>query len=284
MTDAIADAMIDGIVPQAQEPALDYVIRGATTDGETLYWSNGEGWTVLPQATRFTESEHNQFSAGIGGFWEHIDVALARQRQEDEASKPPKGRPGRKPKAKGDKPDVDHLDDTKVYVIRKNVANPPLFLGGKMYGWVKSHLANRYKGWFAKRLVNDNYLPIIQALEHGHWMEDVYADGNESPWLVSDPVKSKRRRTNEALRAMAEADPPKHMVEAFAKAAIEGSIKIDDYAQHEAMDRAYLMFEMVSTHLKEHKYVDSKPRLRSKVDLVTSLLWEIYQSIGDEHL
>lgn len=62
------------------------------------------------------------------------------------------------------------------------------------------------------------------------------------------------------------------------------SKKLDDYHAREALDRAFMLAEMVDTYLVEHPYIVADTRmLRLAIDASMALA-QIYLVIGEKHL
>lgn len=60
--------------------------------------------------------------------------------------------------------------------------------------------------------------------------------------------------------------------------------ELDDYHRHEALDRACMLAEILSSWLLQHPYIESKPKLGAKVGRAIKLLNKVYNEIGKEHL
>ena len=54
-------------------------------------------------------------------------------------------------------------------------------------------------------------------------------------------------------------------------------IKLDKYSYHEALDRAYLVCDIVDSHLLEHPVIQQHKELKKKVKKAVRLLAEVYQ-------
>ena len=59
---------------------------------------------------------------------------------------------------------------------------------------------------------------------------------------------------------------------------------IDDYSQHEALDRSSMLAQMVGIWLLEHPAIQAAPKVRRKVEKAVRLLSDAYQEIGAAHL
>ena len=55
---------------------------------------------------------------------------------------------------------------------------------------------------------------------------------------------------------------------------------LDRFHYHEALDRAFMVGNIVGEYLGEHLVVQKHPELKEKVDKATDLLAEVYQLIG----
>lgn len=59
--------------------------------------------------------------------------------------------------------------------------------------------------------------------------------------------------------------------------------KIDDYHIHEALDRTFIAMEMFS-YVSEHPAVKANKDWLKKAEDAHSIMYELYQMIGAEHL
>ncbi len=60
--------------------------------------------------------------------------------------------------------------------------------------------------------------------------------------------------------------------------------KPDPYLTHEALDRAWMLANMVETHLADHPYIAARAGLRRKADQAVKNLIDIYMIVGRESL
>lgn len=60
--------------------------------------------------------------------------------------------------------------------------------------------------------------------------------------------------------------------------------KIDDYSRHEALDRSFLLMDMIYQILVSHPYIQSQPKLQAHAEKAADQLNKVYQAIGREHL
>lgn len=60
--------------------------------------------------------------------------------------------------------------------------------------------------------------------------------------------------------------------------------KSDDYDRHEALDRSYMLMQMIEQHLLEHPYIQADPMLTETAEHICTSLMHIYQAIGRKHL
>lgn len=60
--------------------------------------------------------------------------------------------------------------------------------------------------------------------------------------------------------------------------------KSDDYDRHEALDRTWMIMQMVEQHLLEHPYIQADLMLTENIEHVCTTLMHVYQTIGKEHL
>ena len=59
---------------------------------------------------------------------------------------------------------------------------------------------------------------------------------------------------------------------------------IDNYHAHEALDRTYLVMDMVEIYLLDHPYISSDIDLKEMLEEVSDKLMKVYQLIGQRHL
>jgi len=57
-------------------------------------------------------------------------------------------------------------------------------------------------------------------------------------------------------------------------------LKLDRFHYHEALDRAFMVGNIVGEYFTEHPVVQKHPELRKKAETATELLIELYQEIG----
>lgn len=58
----------------------------------------------------------------------------------------------------------------------------------------------------------------------------------------------------------------------------------DEYTAHEALDRTWVIMQLVEQHLLEHPHIQADTMLTETVEHVCTSLMHIYQAIGDKHL
>lgn len=68
------------------------------------------------------------------------------------------------------------------------------------------------------------------------------------------------------------------------KSEAERTFSQNEYLRHEALDRTSVVADMVETHLSEHEFIAANPKYASKIEAAHTLLREVYQAIGEEHL
>lgn len=59
--------------------------------------------------------------------------------------------------------------------------------------------------------------------------------------------------------------------------------KTDDYHVHEALDRTFIVMEMLS-YVSEHPAIVERLEWKEKAEKAHDILFELYQMIGKEHL
>ena len=57
---------------------------------------------------------------------------------------------------------------------------------------------------------------------------------------------------------------------------------LDEFSLHEALDRTWILCEIVDTTLHGHTVILGNPKFHQKVDAVLTILSELYQEIGLE--
>ena len=57
--------------------------------------------------------------------------------------------------------------------------------------------------------------------------------------------------------------------------------KLDKFHYHEALDRAYIVNDIVNEHLLDHPVISTHKPLKKKVKKAVRLLAEVYQEIGN---
>jgi len=55
---------------------------------------------------------------------------------------------------------------------------------------------------------------------------------------------------------------------------------LDRFHYHEALDRAYIVANMIDDHLMEHPVVQKHKELKKRVKKAEQLLYDVYQMIG----
>ena len=60
------------------------------------------------------------------------------------------------------------------------------------------------------------------------------------------------------------------------------NMKLDKYHQHEALDRAHVVSEIIYSLLLEHPYIYQNKKLKKKVEKAVGLIGAVYQQIGAE--
>ena len=60
--------------------------------------------------------------------------------------------------------------------------------------------------------------------------------------------------------------------------------KLDNYSYHEALDRSYLFPSLVDRELSNHPVIKINKKLSKKVDKILTLMFEVYQEIGDKSI
>lgn len=61
---------------------------------------------------------------------------------------------------------------------------------------------------------------------------------------------------------------------------------MDEFSQHEALDRAFLMNEFFDNHLAQHPFIKANPALASRCENIARHLGDLYQAVGcadDQH-
>ncbi|QIM51608.1 hypothetical protein [Hydrogenophaga crocea] len=56
--------------------------------------------------------------------------------------------------------------------------------------------------------------------------------------------------------------------------------KLDKFHKHEALDRAWIMFQMVNDWLVDHPYIEADAVLSPMAGAASQALWNLYQEIG----
>jgi hypothetical protein len=56
--------------------------------------------------------------------------------------------------------------------------------------------------------------------------------------------------------------------------------KLDEFHYHEALDRSYIVAELIETALIEHVVIKKHKSLKAKIEKAQSLIVEAYQEIG----
>jgi hypothetical protein len=57
-------------------------------------------------------------------------------------------------------------------------------------------------------------------------------------------------------------------------------MKLDNYHYHEALDRTYVVGNIIDEILIDHPVIHKHKRLRNKLEKASSLIGEVYQEIG----
>lgn len=60
----------------------------------------------------------------------------------------------------------------------------------------------------------------------------------------------------------------------------EEQIKLDAFYWHEALDRSYMLIDMIQDYLLDHPVFEQNEKLKEKVEQAQMLLSEVYQEIG----
>lgn len=59
-----------------------------------------------------------------------------------------------------------------------------------------------------------------------------------------------------------------------------GKYKLDEFHYHEALDRSYLVADLLETALIEHVVIKKHRHLKKKLQKAQELIVEVYQEIG----
>lgn len=59
---------------------------------------------------------------------------------------------------------------------------------------------------------------------------------------------------------------------------------LDEFHYHEALDRTYMIGNILDNNLSEHPVIENDENLKKKVSEISNLLSELYQMIGSKPL